>query len=351
MEDKITEIKKEYQDLNKKLSDPKLISNLPLYQITLKRQTELKEMIKKIEGVERIEKNLKQAKEVLKKETDSELLAVAQEEVGQLEKDKEKLDQELKSLLLPSDPNDKKNVIMEIRAGAGGDEAALFAAELFRMYSRFAEKRGFKIDILSSNPTSIGGFKEIIFSIEGNNVYKELKFESGVHRVQRVPETESSGRIHTSTVTVAVLPEAEEVDLEIKPEDLRIDVFRSQGAGGQSVNTTDSAVRVTHLPSKMTVACQDERSQIKNRVKALSILRSRLLSQKEEEERKNRGEARRIQIGTGDRSEKIRTYNFPQDRVTDHRINLSLHNLPSILDGGIDHLIQKLTLANQEKIS
>ncbi|NIM46890.1 MAG: peptide chain release factor 1 [Candidatus Aenigmarchaeota archaeon] len=351
MEDKITEIKKEYQDLNKKLSDPKLISNLPLYQITLKRQTELKEMIKKIEGVERIEKNLKQAKEVLKKETDSELLAVAQEEVGQLEKDKEKLDQELKSLLLPSDPNDKKNVIMEIRAGAGGDEAALFAAELFRMYSRFAEKRGFKIDILSSNPTSIGGFKEIIFGIEGNNVYKELKFESGVHRVQRVPETESSGRIHTSTVTVAVLPEAEEVDLEIKPEDLRIDVFRSQGAGGQSVNTTDSAVRVTHLPSKMTVACQDERSQIKNRVKALSILRSRLLSQKEEEERKNRGEARRIQIGTGDRSEKIRTYNFPQDRVTDHRINLSLHNLPSILDGGIDHLIQKLTLANQEKIS
>jgi peptide chain release factor 1 len=266
-----------------------------------------------------------------------------------LNQEKERLEQELEVALLPKDPDDQKNVIMEIRAGAGGDEAALFAADLFRMYSRFAEKNNWRVDIMNSNRLGIGGFKEIIFDVSGKDVYSKLKYESGVHRVQRVPETESSGRIHTSTATVAVLPEAEDVELEINPKDLRIDVFRSSGPGGQSVNTTDSAVRITHIPSGLVVSCQDEKSQLKNKEKALKILRSRLLAQKEEQERKKEGETRKIQIGTGDRSEKIRTYNFPQNRVTDHRITYSAHNIESVMNGNLDQFIEKLKEADQKK--
>jgi peptide chain release factor 1 len=278
---------------------------------------------------------------------DEDFAAMLNEEIERLSEAKEKLQGELQVLLLPKDPNDDKNVIVEIRAGTGGEEAALFAGTLFRMYSRYAEDQRWKVDMLSSNATELGGFKEVIFVIEGQGAYSRLKFESGVHRVQRIPATEAGGRIHTSTATVAVLPEAEEVELHIDPNDLKIDVYRSSGPGGQSVNTTDSAVRVTHLPTGLVVACQDEKSQHKNKEKALKILRARLYDQLQEEAEREQAAVRRSQVGTGDRSERIRTYNFPQGRVTDHRINLTLYKLDLVIDGDLDEIIDGLITADQ----
>jgi peptide chain release factor 1 len=309
---------------------------------------EVSQIIKEFETLENIQHQLEEAKSIIRN-GDSEILAMAEEEVENLTKLKTEQVKRVEAALIPKDPNDSKNVILEIRAGAGGDEAALFANELYRMYFRFAEHHKMQIDVMNSSPSEGGGLKEIIAEIKGPDAYKLLKHESGVHRVQRVPVTESQGRVHTSTVTVAILPEAEEVDIEIKPSDIRIDIFRSSGPGGQSVNTTDSAVRITHLETGVVVTCQDEKSQLKNKDKAMKILRSRLLAAKEEEEAKKRGDARKSQIGTGDRSEKIRTYNFPQDRITDHRIKFSTSNIPKFMDGYIDDMIQKLLESEQEK--
>ena len=292
---------------------------------------------------------IQSTQEMLRDKLDSELRELAEAELASLEEDKSSLEEKLKVLLLPSDPLDEKNVIMEIRAGTGGDEAALFAGDLFRMYSRYAERNGWQIESMSSNPTELGGFKEAIVMISGDRVYSRLKYESGVHRVQRVPETEASGRIHTSAATVAVLPEAEDVDIEIDPNDLRVDVFRSSGHGGQSVNTTDSAVRITHIPTGMVVTCQDEKSQHKNKDKALKVLRARLLDQLMEEQEAGIAETRKTQVGSGDRSERIRTYNFPQSRVTDHRIGLTTHRLTEFLDGDLDEMIEALIVSAQSE--
>ena len=290
-----------------------------------------------------------EAQELSTLEKDLEFKALAKSELDKLSKEKEALERELRVLLIPPDPNDEKNTIMEIRAGTGGNEAALFAGGLFRMYSKYAQRKGWKINILSAHPGEIGGFKEIIFSAEGEKVYSRLKYESGTHRVQRVPVTETGGRIHTSAATVAVLPEAEPIDIQIKPEDLHIDTYRASGAGGQHVNVTDSAVRITHLPTKIVASCQDERSQHKNKAKALKILYARLFDYFTQEQIRKRAQERRIQIGTGDRSERIRTYNFPQGRVTDHRINLTIHKLDTILEGEIEELIQRLQSEDQAK--
>ncbi|MCK5657105.1 MAG: peptide chain release factor 1, partial [Deltaproteobacteria bacterium] len=276
-------------------------------------------------------------------DVDPDIRELAQEDSSQIQTELDELEDELKQLLVPKDPNDDKDVILEIRAGTGGDEAALFSADLFRMYTKYAELMGWKVDVLSSHATGIGGFKEVIFSLSGNRAYSRLKFESGVHRVQRVPTTESQGRIHTSAVTVAVFPEAEEVEVEIEPNDLRVDVFRSSGPGGQSVNTTDSAVRITHAPTGLVVICQDEKSQHKNKAKALKVLRARLLDRKQQEQRDKTAEDRKSQVGTGDRSERVRTYNFPQNRVTEHRINLTLYKLEQVLEGEINSIIDPLT--------
>jgi peptide chain release factor 1 len=302
--------------------------------------------VQRINRREQVEKDLAGARELI---NDPELKDTASHEIASLEKEKYSLEESLKLDLMPRDPNDAKDVIMEIRAGAGGDEAGLFAAELFRAYSRYAEAQGWRINLISSNRTGLGGFKEVIFEVTGNQVFAKLKYERGVHRVQRVPETEKSGRVHTSTITVAAMPEIEEAEWEINPADLRIDVYRSGGHGGQSVNTTDSAVRITHLPTNTVVICQDERSQLKNKEKALKVLRSRLAEAEREKKAKAEAAARRSQIGTGDRSEKIRTYNFPQDRVTDHRIKLTLTNLPDVMEGNLDRLITPLTEADQHR--
>jgi peptide chain release factor 1 len=346
---KYEQIKKDLRKTESALADPATLNN-PRKLAELNRQrSQMVELVNLFEKLQEVQKSLDDTEEMIKVENDPELVALAEEEVKEKKLAKAKLIKKIELELLPKDKNDQKNIIIEIRAGAGGDEAALFATELFRLYSRYAEKKRWQIDILSSHATEIGGYKEIIFEIKGENVYQHLKYESGVHRVQRVPETESGGRIHTSTVTVAVLPKAEEIDLKIEPNEIRIDVFRSSGPGGQSVNTTDSAVRITHLSSGMVVSCQDEKSQIKNRDKALAILRSRLFNLKQEEEAKKRGSERKSQIGTGDRSEKIRTYNFPQDRITDHRLNFSLHNLPGFMSGNIDDLIKKLMEVDREE--
>ncbi|MGB9691751.1 MAG: peptide chain release factor 1 [Candidatus Sumerlaeaceae bacterium] len=346
MRDRLKDIEARFASVEAALSDPTVLSDPEQLKKHSKLHTELGRIVNKYRDLQAIEDEIAQA-ETLAHDADPELADLARAELSELEERREKLLHELRLLLLPKDPLDEKNIIVEIRAGTGGEEAALFAADLFRMYTKYAESKGWKVELLSSNETGLDGFKEVIFAIEGDQVYSRMKFEAGTHRVQRVPETEAQGRIHTSAATVAVLPEAEEVEIEIKPEDLKIDVFRSSGPGGQSVNTTDSAVRVTHLPTGLVVTCQDEKSQHKNKAKALKVLRARLFEIESQRQQRELAETRRKMVGSGDRSERIRTYNFPQNRVTDHRINLTLYCLDRIMEGDLDSLIDALILEEQ----
>ncbi len=346
--DKLESIEKRYEELSKSLSQKEVISNTELYKKYSKEFKELGDIVELYRKLKTVNKELKEAEDLAKSD-DPEMKELAKQEINDLTSEKEKILSDIKKLLLPKDPMEGRNIIMEIRAGVGGDEAALFAHDLFKMYFNYAEKKGWKVEIMDSHPTDIGGLKEIVFSISGKDVYKYLKYESGVHRVQRVPETEASGRIHTSTATVAVLPEAEEVDVKINPEDLRIDIYHSSGHGGQNVQKVATAIRIIHKPTGIMVTCQDERSQLQNKIKAMRILRARLydLYQKQSEEKIV--SQRRAQIGRGNRNERIRTYNFPQGRVTDHRINLSLYNLEEILEGNLDELINALIEAEQKE--
>lgn len=340
---KLDTLEKKFEELTTALTQPEILSDTAKYQKTAKAHSDLSEIVERYREYKELQKRLRETKQLLiDSSSDPEMKSMAQEELQTLEPQLEKCTEALKLLLLPRDPNDEKNVILEIRAGTGGDEASLFAAEIFRMYARYAESQGWRVDIMSSSESGIGGYKEVIAVIEGNKVYSKLKYESGVHRVQRVPKTEASGRIHTSAVTVAVLPEADEVEIQIDSKDIRVDTFCSSGPGGQSVNTTYSAVRITHLPTGLVVSCQDEKSQIKNRAKALRVLRSRLYEMEQEKQRLEIAQARRSQVGTGDRSEKIRTYNFPQNRLSDHRIGLTLHQLDTIMDGRLNAVIDAL---------
>jgi peptide chain release factor 1 len=348
MYDKLEGVEQRFVELERQLSDPAVIGNREGYQKTVREHADLGKIVTAFRRYKEVLGRVEESRGLLN-DGDTEIRALAKDELAELAAERDQLENDLRLLLLPKDPNDDKNIIMEIRAGTGGDEAALFVSDLFRMYGRFAEDRGWKVEILSHHPTGVGGLKEVIAMVQGRGAYSILKYESGIHRVQRVPVTETQGRIHTSAVTVAVLPEAEEVDVEINPNDLRIDVYRSGGPGGQSVNTTDSAVRVTHLPTGLVVICQDEKSQLKNKNKALKVLRSRLLDMKIQDQERKRAEDRKSQVGTGDRSGRIRTYNFPQNRVTDHRIGLTLYKLDSVLQGGIQDLIDGLTTHYQAR--
>jgi peptide chain release factor 1 len=331
-----------YEELNRLLGDPEVLANPARLRELAQEQAGVAEMVELYHRYQTVVRELERTEEMLAGPLDEEMVQMVREEVETLQDQRDQLYQEMKRLLLPADPRDQRNVIVEIRAGAGGEEAALWAADLFRMYSRYAENHNWRVQVLSTSPTGIGGFKEIIFQVTGRGAYSRLKYESGVHRVQRVPATEAAGRIHTSTATVAVLPEVEEIEVEIRPDDLRIDVYRSSGHGGQSVNTTDSAVRVIHLPTGITVSCQDERSQFQNKARALSILRARLYDMEQRKQWQALDEARRMQVGWGERSEKIRTYNYPQNRATDHRIGLTSYRLEDVLSGGLDEFIDEL---------
>ncbi|MDL2320722.1 peptide chain release factor 1 [Desulfosarcina sp. OttesenSCG-928-B08] len=348
MFDKLKGVEDRFQELERLLSDPETVRQMDLYQQYVREHAEIGPVVAAFREYRKVDQELADTLELLH-DADPDIKKMAGDEMDRLEKEKDRLAEELKVLLIPKDPLDDKNVILEIRAGTGGDEAGLFAADLFKMYQRYADSRGWKVEVMDLHSTGVGGLKEIIVNINGHGAYSRLKFESGTHRVQRVPTTETQGRIHTSAVTVAVLPEAEEIEVHIDPGDLKVDVFRSSGPGGQSVNTTDSAVRITHLPSGLVVTCQDEKSQHKNKAKALKVLRSRLLDQMVREQDAQRSQDRRSQVGSGDRSERIRTYNFPQGRVTDHRIGLTLYRLESILQGDVDEVIEGLVTHYQSQ--
>ncbi|OEF99849.1 peptide chain release factor 1 [Vulcanibacillus modesticaldus] len=350
MFDRLQELEKRYDKLSQLLMDPETISDPKKLRQYSKEQSDLEETVQTYREYKKVVEEYQDAKSMLADKLDDEMREMVKMEIDELSEKKEQLEEQLKILLLPKDPNDEKNVIVEIRGAAGGDEAALFAADLYRMYTRYAERQGWKIELIDANHTGIGGFKEVIFMINGKGAYSKLKFESGAHRVQRVPTTESGGRIHTSTATVAVLPEAEEIEVEINEKDIRVDTFASSGPGGQSVNTTMSAVRLTHLPTGIVVSCQDEKSQIKNKEKAMKVLRARIYEKQLAEEQAKLASERKSQVGTGDRSERIRTYNFPQSRVTDHRIGLTLHKLDSILDGDLDEIISALQIHAQTEL-
>lgn len=347
MLDKLERIEERYEELNQLMAKPEVASDPNKIREYAQEQAEIKELVETFREYRDVDEELEATREMLEDSLGEEMRQLVKEEIEALSERREELWQRLRRLLLPKDPRDKKNVIVEIRAGTGGEEAALFAADLYRMYRRYAEDHRWKTEVVSANSTGIGGFKEIIFEVKGEGAFSKLKYESGVHRVQRVPETEASGRIHTSTATVAVLPEMDEIEVEIDPSDLRIDVFRSSGPGGQSVNTTDSAVRITHEPTGLVVSCQDEKSQHQNRAKAMRVLRARLYQMEEERRLAERGAARRSQVGTGERAEKIRTYNFPQSRVTDHRIGLTSYQLERVLDGELDEFIEQLRAQEQ----
>jgi peptide chain release factor 1 len=347
MFDRLESVEQKFYKLEQDLSNPQLLANPAEYQKVAREHAEVYPIVESYRQYKRIKEEIQQSQELLESETDQEMRELIRQEIVELREQMEANEADLKRMLAPKDPNDDKNVILEIRAGTGGEEAALFASDLFRMYGRYAEGQKWKIDIMEAHPSEMGGFKEIIAAIIGKGAYSRLKFERGVHRVQRVPTTESQGRIHTSAVTVAVLPEAEEVDVYIDPNDLRVDVYRSSGPGGQSVNTTDSAVRITHVPTGLVVTCQDEKSQHKNKAKALKVLRARLLDQMRRDQELRIAQERKSQVGTGDRSERIRTYNFPQNRVSDHRINLTLYKLEEVLNGALGDIIDPLVTAFQ----
>ena len=349
MFDKLTELEEKFESLTVSVNDPETISDQNLWRNLMKEHSDLAPIIESYRRYKSTVSNIEEAKEMLEESDDEEMRQLAKDELKEKKEQLEEITKDLKVLLLPKDPNDDKNVVVEIRGGAGGDEAALFSTVLFRMYGQYAENRRWKTEILSANENGLGGYKEIVFMIQGKGAYSRLKYESGVHRVQRIPVTESGGRIHTSTVTVAVLPEAEDVDVHIDMNDVRIDVFRSSGHGGQSVNTTDSAVRVTHTPTGIVISCQDEKSQLKNKEKAMKILRAKLYDLEQAKQHAQLSAERKSQVGTGDRSERIRTYNYPQSRVTDHRVGLTLHRLEAVLDGDLDEIMDTLVTADQAK--